>query len=463
MLEHLKNFNYFSLMNLNCMTKFALIILAIVLHVNALAQPDSGKVKIVDKGLIQLKLVDGRNQQFNRDYMGAMQTYKTILELDPAHAVAHFRIAECHYNLYKYDYAMQYLEKAGNKDPDVSKEYNYMLGLVNHRLEKLDAAIDALQLFLPTVSAAKQKELMVQKHLTDCEFAKVEMAEPKPVSVVNAGTNINTKYRDFGPVISLDGKTLYFSSRRSDSKGGLLAKDNAYYEDIYVSPWDDQKKEWSQAVSLPGKINTESHESISSFNEAGTEMYINVYSGDKWIQDIAISKKAKDSEMWGVPRPMQKKTINTTFFESSASVTGDGKTIYFVAERFGGKGRSDIWRCREVSRGKWSKPENIGVLNTEDDENTVYVTPDEKYLFFSSNGHTGLGGYDIYMSVNENGTWSAPINLGYPINTVHDETHFKPALDFSTGFLTSTRSDSEGLHDIYQVDLKNFDLRAFRR
>ena len=434
-----------------------------MLQSGALAQPDSGKVKVIDKGLIQLKLVEGRNQQFNRDYMGAMQTYKTILELDPAHAVAHFRIAECHYSLYKYDYAMQYLVKAGNKDPDVSKEYNYMLGLVNHRLEKLDEAIAALNAFLPTVPEGKRKELMVQKHINDCEFAKTAMDAPKNVVVKNVGTNVNTRYRDFGPVISPDGKTLYFSSRRNDSKGGLLAIDNAYFEDVYMSTWDAQKQEWSLAVSLPGKINTESHESVSSFNAEGTEMYINVYNGDKWIQDIAVSKKAKDSDMWGIPKPLQKKTINTTFFEAGASVTADGKTIYFVAERFGGKGRSDIWRCKEISRGKWSKPENIGILNTEDDENTVYVTPDEKYLFFSSNGHTGIGGYDIYMSVNEGGTWSAPINLGYPINTVHDETHFKPSLDFLKGFFTSTRADSEGLHDIYEVDLKDFDLRTFRK
>jgi hypothetical protein len=423
--------------------------------------PDT-TLKVTDKGKIQVLLVKGRDQQYSRDWMGAMQTFKEVLEIDASNAMANLRVAECHYHLHKYELALQYIQKAGDKDPEVNKEYNFMLAQIHHRMGNLTEAIAAFNAFRPLVTEARRKEYMVDKHIADCEFARAEMADPQQAVVTNIGKAINTRFRDYCPVISPDGKSLYFTSRRNDTKGGGIAADFAYFEDIYVAE-KDETSVWKQAVQVPGKVNSESHESVSSISEDGMELYLTVYNGDGKIMDLAYSKGSTEGDKWGGPKLFPKKTINTSFFESSVTLTGDGQTMYFVAERLNGKGRSDIYKSTRISKNEWTKPENVSILNTEDDENSVYVTPDGKYMFFSSNGHLGLGGYDIYMSVQESGQWSAPINLGYPINSVDDELHFKPTLDYQKAYLTSIRPDTEGLHDIYEVDLSGFDIRAFKR
>lgn len=426
------------------------------------ATPPDTTIKVTDKGKIQVKLLKGRDQQFAGDWMGAMQTFKEILQIDQSNAMAHFRIAECHFSLKKYDYAMEYIAKAGDKDPEVNKEYHYLLGQIHHKLGNLDKAIESFTAFRPLVNEARRKELMVEKHLADCEFAKSEMADPTKAEVKNIGKAINTRYRDYAPVISPDGQVLYFTSRRNDTKGGGIAADFAYYEDVYFSNWDPTIGEWTKAEHLPGKINSESHESVSYISPDGAEIYLAVYTSDARITDLAYSKASKDGDKWGGPKLLPKKTLNTTFAESSPSLTEDGNTMFFVGERLNGKGRFDIWKSTRISKNEWSKPENVEILNTEDDENSVYVTPDGKYLFFSSNGHKGLGGYDVYLSINTDGKWSEPINLGYPINSVDDELHFKPSLDFTKAYMTSVRPDTEGLHDIYEVDLLNYDLRNLK-
>ena len=175
--------------------------------------------------------------------------------------------------------------------------------------------------------------------------------------------------------------------------------------------------------------------------------------------DIFVSK-VNNKGGWNTPRPMDK-PIRTTYFETSATFTEDGKTIYFVSERLGGQGGADIWTSTKVG-SDWSKPTNLGAtINTAGQETTVQISPDGKLLFFSSTGHKGMGGYDVYVSKNENGTWTEPMNLGYPINTVSDETHFiyYPKLNkafYST--FSSTENKGIGARDLFEIDMKDVKL-----
>ena len=149
------------------------------------------------------------------------------------------------------------------------------------------------------------------------------------------------------------------------------------------------------------------------------------------------------------------------FFEVSPTFTADGNTMYFVSERPGGKGKSDVWVARKKGKTSWSKPENVDSVNTIYNETSVYVTPDEKYMFFSSKGHEGLGGYDIYYSINKDGVWSSPKNIGFPINTVSDETHFQyyPELGKAYYSKMSIRGDGGvGGRDIFEIDITNLIL-----
>ena len=127
----------------------------------------------------------------------------------------------------------------------------------------------------------------------------------------------------------------------------------------------------------------------------------------------------------------------------------------------GGEGRSDIWVTYKQG-GDWTKPENLGdVVNTDGNETTVNVSPDGVYLFFSSTGHEGMGGYDIFVTKNTGSEWEKPVNLGYPINTVSDETHFVYHKDLNRGYyskFSSTENKGMGARDLFEIDMTNFDL-----
>jgi outer membrane protein OmpA-like peptidoglycan-associated protein len=146
--------------------------------------------------------------------------------------------------------------------------------------------------------------------------------------------------------------------------------------------------------------------------------------------------------------------VTTPYFESSASITGDGKILYFVSERLGGYGRGDIYRCVRGASGDWGPAENLGpLINTEEDEICSFISSDGKTLYFSSRGHLSMGGYDIFKTTFENGKWTAPVNMGYPVNTTEDDLHFVISNDSKSAFYSAIREGGFGDRDIYSIDL----------
>jgi outer membrane protein OmpA-like peptidoglycan-associated protein len=165
------------------------------------------------------------------------------------------------------------------------------------------------------------------------------------------------------------------------------------------------------------------------------DIYESILQGEAWSEPVKL------------PAP-----INSDDHESSASISPDGHTIYFVSNRKGGQGGRDIWMCVQDNDGKWGAAENLGdVINTSEDEEGVFIHPDGKTLYFSSKGHKSIGGYDIFKSVLENGTWSTPVNLGAPINTPDDDLYFVITADGKTGYYASAKTGGIGDKDIYQI------------
>jgi outer membrane protein OmpA-like peptidoglycan-associated protein len=173
-----------------------------------------------------------------------------------------------------------------------------------------------------------------------------------------------------------------------------------------------------------------------------------IYRDDKFGNGDIFESYLK-GEIWSDPIPMPK-VINSPAHESSASIAPDGRMIYFVSERDGGKGGRDIWKCSKASDGTWSTPENLGnIINTKADEESVFIHPDGKTLYFSSKGHRTIGGYDVYKSTFENNEWSEPQSLGEPINTVGDDLFFVLTADGQTGYYASSRDAKE--KDLYSI------------
>lgn len=419
--------------------------------------PDTTK-GIIDKGKIQVALQNARLKYQNGDTRGALAAYRNVLVDDPNNAVAHYRIAECQNDVENFKSALESLDKAVALKPDVNKESEYLYGLIYHRLNELDQAITHYTAFKTALNNPKKdEEYQVSVYIAQCERAKDRMNNPVDAEVKNIGKIINSRYDEYQPTISPDGQTLYFTGRRPDSKGGQRATDGKYYEDVYFCKWDAATSNWSEPEGVVGKVNTDDWDAISHISPDGQYLYLtqNIFNYTK-SADITYTKLT-GSGKWGNPKKLGK-TINTSYFESSASITGDGETMFFISERAGeGLGRGDIWMAKKISRREWGEPVNLGaVVNSTEDENFVHVHPSGKILFFSSKGHDGIGGYDIFKSELVDGNWTKPVNLGYPINTTADDAHFKITNDGKMGYFTSDRDNGFGDNDIYTVDLEKY-------
>ncbi len=258
---------------------------------------------------------------------------------------------------------------------------------------------------------------------------------------------VNSEFNDYAPVITADGEQLFFTSRRpyTDKE---QAKNKEGKENIYYSLYDSETKKWRKPVPLNETINTLGrHNSILGISNDGQRLL--KYQDDEYGNGDILESFLK-GEQWSDPQSISP-IINSTFHESSATISPDGKTIYYVSERKGGQGGRDIWMSTKNNEGKWSDPHNLGdVVNTPQDEEAVFIHPDGRTLYFSSKGHNSMGGYDIFKTVYQNGKWSKPQNLGEPINTIGDDLFFVLSANGKTGYFASNRGDK--VKNIYQVE-----------
>jgi outer membrane protein OmpA-like peptidoglycan-associated protein len=154
--------------------------------------------------------------------------------------------------------------------------------------------------------------------------------------------------------------------------------------------------------------------------------------------------------------------INSKYWEPSVCLSADERTLFFVSDRPGGLGGRDIYMCRRLPNGKWSAPINLGPpINTPYDEDGPFFHPDGKTLFYSSNGPNSMGGFDIFRTeLRPDSTWAPPINLGYPINTPGDDIYFVLSASGLHGYYASERDDSYGEKDIYLIDFSTLQVAA---
>jgi Tol biopolymer transport system component len=414
---------------------------------------------VIEKSEEQVKMFNAQQKFYGGDYPGALAIYKDVLAEKPNDANVIGRIAECYFAMNNLTEAQENAEKAKGIDEKAYENTSLILGKIYHMDGKLDEALTEFNFFKNLVGEGKKaEESEIKNYIAQVTTAKEMIAKPVDVKVENLGDNINSEYDDKAPMVSADGKTLIFTSRRPGKTSALDKEgDGRYFEDIYVSHWDTIKKNWGDAELIPGSINTEGHDACTSISPDGKNIYIykNDIEGESRGGDIYVSRLSSSGK-WGAAKSMGK-PINTTYFEGGGCIAPDGKTFYFISERPGGFGHADIYVLKKETRTEWGKPENIGGdVNTSEDEGGLFLAPDGKTLFFTSKGHNSMGGYDIFKTVNENGKWTKPVNLGYPINTVSNDLCFSLAIDAKTGYITSDRKAGLGERDVYKVDLSNY-------
>ncbi len=437
----------------------------------ALTPPDSTS-SVLEKGTAQFFISEGKQYYNEGKFKLAILKFREALLKDTENPVATYWLAECHLFLGDYEKAKDFCEKAIALSPDVHNQSAYLLGVAYHRLGNLDKAIENYRMATTMLGANLSKELWVEFRIDECERAKTMIKAPVSVKILNIGDPIVSSLDEYAAFLSPDRKILYFVSRRSDNRGGgINPDDDRYFEDIYMSVWDEQKKIWgAPSNNDPGvlRLNSKGFDAISCISVDGTEIYITVNTTAlegaerkpvTRSSDLFVAKLNTKGE-WNAPKPVSK-LVNGINFDGSATVTADGKIMYFVSERVGGLGMGDIYITYKSGK-EWQKPESLGeVVNTKGKESTVYVTPDGEYLFFSSNGQKGMGGQDIYVTKKVDGQWIEPVNLGFPINTVSDETHFVYYPDLKKAYYATFSSASNkgaGARDIFEVDMSEYQL-----
>ncbi len=387
------------------------------------------------------KYYDQANQSIsNKVYDRAVSELNKAIAEDNRFTAAYQQLGDIHRKLSDYPKALVSYKKVLEIDPEF---YNLTyFGIAESELNTGDYA-NALIHFRKYASFAgisDESKIRTAKYIADCVFSIEALKNPVSFKPVNMGSDLNSTQDEYLPVITADEEKIIFTRKVSKN------------EDFYTSSKTQDK--WSTAKSLSPNINTfEFNEGAQCISPDGNylfftgcnrpdgmgrcDIYISKWEGSEWSQPFNI----------GAP-------VNTAGWESQPSISADGRTLYFVSTRNGGKGGYDLWKS-DLSPDGWSTPANLGAgINTPYDEQSPFIHPDDETLYFSSNGWPGLGNKDLFMTRKKGVSgWEKPQNLGYPINTFGEESGLSLSSSGKLAFFASDKAGGSGGFDIYSFEM----------
>lgn len=427
--------------------------------------PEDSSVNIVNRTAAILLIEEGKNLYYETKYREALIRFKDAYIKDKYNHLCSFWLGKCHYDLYNYGYAKQYAYQAQALNKEETHDILILMAQSFHQLNELDSALICYQKLLEKLPKQRIKDLRIEFNIASCNYALEQKAAGKINKRVEFPESVNTGFNEYAPVLTHNGKTLYFTSRKENTTGGRSnPDDNQYFEDNYRVVWNEDTKTWDSITNQMDRLNSAGFDCISYLSADGLKglMTVNTTATDlkektqgSDIFEITFSDKGK----WQTPKLLRNKTINSSFFDGSATMTADGSTMFFVSDRRADKYGTDIFMVRK-NGNKWGEAIPVSdSINTEYNETTPYISPDGRFLFFSSKGHPGMGGYDIFVSENMGSTWTKPINLGAEINTVNDDTHFQYYAKLKKAVSAGmSLYDLKGQLDIFEYDMNQIQL-----
>jgi hypothetical protein len=438
--------------------KYATTLLLIILVVSSGYSQEKFSAKEEKKMLEKAEFY--YHDEDGRHYIKALKLFEKLSINKPTDPYYKLMMGICysHFKTQK-EKALTTLLEVKKVNPEFN-EVNFYLGrayAVNHQF---DNAIEIYQTYMVAEDVSDDRKAIARQNIIYCENAKLYMKDSLSVEIVNIGSPINTKHSEYVPVITPDESMLIYTYRGERSKGGLLDptgkpdSDGQYYEDVMVSYklGDD----WLEPESIADNINTVGHDASIALSVDGQMLF--VYKQNKKDRgDIYFSKL--EGEDWSKPEKLQGE-VNTEEWEGSATLTSDGKTLYFASEKEGGFGGRDLYSARLQADNTWGEIKNLGpVINTRFDDDAPFIHPDRKTMYYSSKGHNSMGGYDIFYTYLSNEDWDEPENVGYPINTIDDDRYYVLSADAKTGYYSTAGRSEMGTHDIYTVSPGHFGKR----
>jgi len=409
-------------------------------------------------------------------------SYKYTTKSDKA--IKAYEKAAKYYDTYDNDNALKSLDEAVKADAKFIEAYMMMGDLYSDKKEYEKAtasykkAIDIDSAFFPNnfmnagfnaylggqyVDAKKYLQSFINSKkgnvinvkraeyaIKSCNFAIDAYNNPVPFKPVNMGDSINTELSEYLPSLTADEKTLVIT-RKIPKENYSMEMGNKEQEDFYISYRTDSI--WHKAFDMGIPINTLGNEGAQCIAPDGKSMYFTSCNKPDGYGSCDLYVSLKNGDRWGVPKNMGI-VVNSERWDSQPSISSDGKNLYFTSARAGGKDM-DIWMTTKSESGVWGKPVRLSdSINTNGGEMAPFIHPDNKTLYFSSNGHMGLGGYDIFYSRKDTaGNWTKPVNIGYPINTSADESYLIVNSKGDKAYFASDTKGGKGGFDIYYFEL----------
>ncbi len=379
----------------------------------------------------------------------ALDYFLRAHEFNPDNAMLNKRIGECYLYIAEPETAVKFLERAADLNV-ASLEVYFLLGEAFRNSYQFEKALDQYNFYRQSLSpqeAIQQRE-RIERAIAQTNNAIEKVENPVRVFIDKLGPAINSEYDDSSPILSPDGNTMYFTSRRPFGRRPRQDRvDHKYYENVFYS--QHRGREWTPAQAVEGRVNSRrSHEATAGISPDGRALYI-YQSGRRGSQ---LMETQSDNGDWSRLRRLSRTITERDYQETSVVFTSDGRTMYFISDKPGGFGGKDIWTSTLDDRDRWTEPVNLGgTVNTPYDEESLFLASDDKTLYFSSEGHNSMGGFDIFKTVYRNGRWTEPENLGYPVNTPGDDLYFVLAPDEQTAYYSSKKPGGSGSSDIYEI------------
>jgi len=384
-----------------------------------------------------------------RNYEEALPLYLKGIESGERDPMVHYKTGVCYEKSVEIDQqikAIPYFEYALKNTNTLPASVYYDLGNLYLKDENLEKAIDSFTKFRDRSNKSDKKAMaLAEQALDKCSNAVVFMSVPRNTKVTRMNSIVNTRYTEYNPVVSADEGVLAFTALRPNT--GKTRSGDKFIEEIYISY--NQSGSWTEPVVVP--VASDFNVGTAGISPDGQRMMI-FMGGINDPGSIFMIDRAGES--WSKPSLLAN-TINTPkYLESTASITPDGKVLYFASDRLGGQGGLDIYKIERKDDGSWTSPANLGAaVNTPDNEDAPFIHPDQRTLFFTSDGHNSMGGRDIFKTMQIDGHWTRPENMGYPVNTTANDNYFTLIADGTRGYFSSDRKGGQGGQDIYYIDM----------
>ena len=358
-----------------------------------------------------------------------------------------YRIGQCYlHKKGEKDKAIAYLENATQnltnqyetghfEESEAPLKALYYLGIAYRINNMMDKAMETFRAYKKQVEGNNEETRLVNAQIKACKTANKLKRTPTNVLEKNLGKKINSSFPNINPVVSGDETAMVFLSELK------------FYKGIFFSRKINGK--WISAKNI--SLDFESPRPLEPVHLSYDGKTLYLVRNDNNDYNIYISRFERNQ--W---TPVEKLSdrINSDAFERYASTTKDGNILYFTSNREGGFGGYDIYRSFKDENGEWSPPINLGsTINTSFDEATPFLTENRKKLYFSSKGHNNMGGFDVFYSKQNNGSWKKPVNLGFPINTTDNDLFFFPLQNGKIAYYSKIKPNGYGNMDIYKLNL----------